>query len=111
MFGRFFAFEMGCPEHDAQDPTLDQLQTQNSEVFTLDELMAQEAVASAEENGQMMICECKGLGCNKCKRKKAKIITLTGRGAAPVPVMNMPPSRMPLAPWTLDMVMMTKQQF
>lgn len=111
MFGRFFAFEMGCPDEDAPEPTVEQLQTQNPQVFTLDELLAQEEAAPLDENGQVMICECKGLGCNKCKRKKAKVITLTGRAGAPVPVMNMPATRIPLAPWTLDMVMMTKQQF
>lgn len=93
MFGRFFAFEMGCPDDDTY----------------LNEGEVHQGYMEAPD-GETMICECRGLGCNKCKRKKAKVITLTGR-AAPVPVMNMPATRIPMAPWSLDMIMMTKQTF
>lgn len=94
MFGRFFAFEMGCPEEDTY----------------LNEGEANQGYMEAPD-GTTLICECRGLGCNKCKRKKAKIITLTGR-AAPMPVMNMMgPVRMPLAPWSMDMIMLNKQTF
>jgi hypothetical protein len=80
MFGRFFAFEMGCPEEDTY--------------------LNEDDVSE----GATMICECRGLGCNKCKRKKTRIITLTGRrGAAPLPVMNLP-----MAPGVPSMIMMGK---
>jgi hypothetical protein len=85
MFGRFFAFEMGCPEEDTY-------------------LYEGEVQEGAVSETATMICECRGLGCNKCKRKKAKVITLTGRRpAAPLPVMNMP-----MAPFGPSMIMMGK---
>lgn len=79
MFGRFFAFEMGCPDEDTY--------------LNEDEV----------PEGAMMICECRGLGCNKCKKKKAQIITLTGRRGVPLPVMNLP-----MAPFQPSMIMMGK---
>lgn len=103
MFGRFFAFEMGCPDEDTYQPV--------DQVMSLEEIQAQ--MTQEQEQSQdtaTLICECKGLGCNKCKRKKAKVITLTGR-VAPMPVMNMSPMRMPLSPWSVDMIMLNKRTF
>jgi hypothetical protein len=89
MFGRFFAFEMGCPEE--------------ATYLTLDDMQAQEEPPEQSPEGVTMICECRGLGCNKCKKKKVKIITLTGRQGVPIPVMNLP-----LAPFQPSMIMMGK---
>lgn len=100
MFGRFFAFEMGCPDEDTYQP--------QDQVMSLEEIQAQ---MTQDQDTSTLICECKGLGCNKCKRKKAKVITLTGR-MAPMPVMNMMSSmRMPFAPWSVDMIMLNKRTF
>lgn len=84
MFGRFFAMELGCPDEDTY-------------------LNEGEIHEGYMPEGVAMVCECRGLGCSKCKRKKAKVVTLTG-GRAPVPVMNV--ARMPMAPWTPQMIMM-----
>lgn len=81
MFGRFFAFEMGCPEHDSY--------------------LYEDEVHEGADLG----CECRGLGCSKCKKKKRRVVTLTGSPGT-MPVMNMP-----VAPWTPEMIMMTRQGF
>lgn len=112
MFGRFFAFEMGCPEDNASMPQdgLQPLDQPQDQVMTLDEIQAMQSQAQdqSQDQGQPavggMICECKGLGCKKCKRKKAKVITLTGRNQnIPLPVMNLP-----MAPFQPSMIMMGK---
>jgi hypothetical protein len=94
MFGRFFALELGCPEEDTT-------------VYMNSDGSISPVPESPDQapEGVSMICECRGLGCNKCKRKKAKVVTLTGASGA-VPVMNIQPMQMPLAPWTPGMVMM-----
>lgn len=92
MFGRFFAFEMGCPEDDTY-------------VYMNDDgSMSQDPDMQDQESS--MICECRGLGCNKCKKKKAKIITLTGNPSIPLPVMNMP-----MGPGGPSMIMMGRPRF
>lgn len=111
MFGRFFAFEMGCPDEDASAGSKD-LNTSETVAFLNQDGSVSLAPGRASDQGDgqapegsRMICECRGLGCNKCKRKKAKVITLTGGRIAPVPVMNL---AMPFSP---GMIMMTKQGF
>lgn len=102
MFGRFFAFEMGCPEDDTYQDASQPLDQPQDQVMTLDEIQAQSQDQGQPAAGGMMICECKGLGCNKCKRKKAKVITLTGPNRnIPLPVMNLP-----MAPFQPSMIMM-----
>lgn len=91
MFGRFFALEMGCPDEDTY-------------------LHEGEIHQGYIPEGVALICECRGLGCPKCKRKKAKIVTLIGDPRA-VPVMNMQAMPLPLAPWTPQMIMMGRSIF
>jgi hypothetical protein len=106
MFGRFFALELGCPDEDTylNEGEVHQgyvaLPGNSAEVY---ELSPSGVPVPEPPDGPTMICECRGLGCKKCKRKKAKTVTLTG-GRAPVPVMNV--ARMPMAPWTPQMIMM-----
>lgn len=127
MFGRFFAFEMGCPEEDAT-PSSKAVENivydaepgawgdvaGQDQIMTLDEVQAQyeyQYQYQYENQGPdqgadstTLICECKGMGCNKCKKKKAVVITLTGRNPnLPIPVMNLP-----MAPFQPSMVMMGK---
>lgn len=88
MFGRFFALEMGCPDDDTY---LNEDEVHQGYMDTPD--------------GVTMVCECRGLGCSKCKRKKAKVVTLTGNPNV-VPVMNIQAMPLPLAPWTPQMIML-----
>lgn len=119
MFGRFFAFEMGCPEEDSMPGS----RLNNPEIIAFlneDGSISESPNQSSDQNfdqtpelgpdGMPMICECRGLGCKKCKRKKAQVITLTGK-AGPVPVMNMTPMRMPMAPWSMGQIMLNKRTF
>lgn len=115
MFGRFFAFEMGCPDEDATpgsrsvvfdaEPGAWGDVAGQDQIMTLEEIQAQQDQPQDQgqpATGGMMICECKGLGCNKCKKKKVKVITLTGRNPnIPLPVMNLP-----MAPFQPSMIMM-----
>lgn len=95
MFGRFFAFEMGCPDEDTY--------LYEGEIHQGVDPRGYDGEVMRGEPGTI-ICECRGLGCNKCKRKKARIITLTGRrGVPPLPVMNLP-----MAPFQPSMIMMGK---
>lgn len=84
MIGRFFALEMGCPEHDTY----------------LNEGEVHEGAEVCEECGEM--------GCKKCKRKKVKSMTLTAPETA-YPVMNMGPMRLPMAPWSFEMVTLMRR--
>jgi len=84
MTGRFFALEMGCPDDDGAPAS--NIET----VAYLNEDGSLSTSGGPSPDGATMICECRGLGCNKCKRKKAKVITLTGNQPPVVPVMNMP---------------------
>jgi hypothetical protein len=102
MFGRFFALELGCPDEDTYpyEGEAHQGYIVPPEVY---ELSPSGMPIPETPDSPTMICECRGLGCKKCKRKKAKTMTLTG-GNGPVPVMNV--ARMPMAPWTPQMIMM-----
>lgn len=86
MTGRFFALELGCPEHDTY--------RNEGEIH----------------EGAEVCPECEGMGCNKCKRKKVKSMTLTSPPASAYPVMNMQAMRMPLAPWSFEVILM-RQNF
>jgi len=98
MFGRFFAFEMGCPNEDATPGSnvIAFLNEDGSISTSPDQMQDQMQDQSSDQapelgpDGTPMICECRGLGCKKCKRKKAQVITLTGNPNIPLPVMNMP---------------------
>lgn len=86
MFGRFFAFEMGCP---------DDVTFHDNDVV--------------EEEAEMGCRECNGLGCDKCKAKRkkkpVKVMTLTGEPIA-LPVMNSATS-----PWSQQMAMFQRTDF
>lgn len=111
MFGRFFAFEMGCPDDttylNADGTPSSDMQTLSPDQGSETQVLTSDQSSSGDQGqpaaGGMMICECKGLGCNKCKRKKAKVITLTG-ARGPVPVMNTP-----LSPFQPSMIMMARR--
>jgi len=109
MFGRFFAFEMGCPEEDATPGTnLIAYLNEDGSISQIPDQM-QDMPDQAPElgpDGMPMIYECRGLGCKKCKRKKAQIITLTGNPNIPLPVMNMP-----MGPGGPGMIMMGRPRF
>lgn len=84
MFGRFFAFEMGCPAH---------VTFHDNDVL--------------EEDPELGCTHCQGMGCDKCKRKKkpVKVVTLTGEPVS-LPVMNLPQ-----APGSSAMAMLKKEGF
>jgi hypothetical protein len=101
MFGRFFAMELGCPDDTDvnSDPELVAYLNDDGSIS-----MIPPPGPTGDPEGATLYCECRGLGCAKCKRKKkAKTVTLTG-APGPVPVMNV--ARMPMAPWTPQMIMM-----
>ena len=99
MFGRFFALELGCPDDTEANGGPEMVAYLNDD----GSISLTPPPGSQEAPEATMVCECRGLGCKKCKRKKAKTLTLTG-GRVPVPVMNM--AQMPMAPWTPQMIMM-----
>ncbi len=127
MVGRFFALEMGCPNEDAsqggngiktvaylnddgsltQAPASSQNSPDSSDGATAD---SGSDSGSGDEEGEAMICECRGMGCDKCKnkrrKKKIQIFTLTGNPGAPLPVLNMP-----MGPGGPSMVMMGRPRF
>jgi hypothetical protein len=110
MFGRFFAFEMGCPNEDATPGSkfIAYLNEDGSISQGPDQMQDQISDESSEvgPDGMPMVCECRGLGCKKCKRKKAQVITLTGATDVPLPVMNMP-----MGPGGPSMIMMGRPRF
>lgn len=117
MFGRFFALEMGCPDNDGtpgsksidtvaylnEDGSLNMSPGQGP---SQDQNQGPDQGSDQGPEGTAMICECRGLGCNKCKRKKAKVITLTGNSNIPLPIMNMP-----MGPGGPSMIMMGRPRF
>lgn len=109
MFGRFFAFEMGCPNEDATPGSklIDTVAYLNEDgsISQLPDQMQDQALELGPD-GIPLICECRGLGCKKCKRKKARVITLTGNPNIPLPVMNMP-----MGPGGPSMIMMGRPRF
>lgn len=105
MFGRFFAFEMGCPNEDAlPGETVAYLNEDGSLNMGPEQIPDLAQAPDVAPDGIPMICECRGLGCKKCQRKKAKVITLTGNPNIPLPVMNMPMG--PLGP---SMIMLARR--
>jgi hypothetical protein len=129
MFGRFFAFEMGCPNEDAipgsksaetvaylnEDGSLSLMPGQSTDQQDMQDQNPDQTYGQDLERGPdgiPLICECRGLGCKKCKRKKAQIITLTGNPGVPIPIMNMPMG--PMSPMGLggpSMIMMNRRAF
>jgi hypothetical protein len=96
MFGRFFAFEMGCD--DDVTPDSQTLNTPETVAFLNDDGTITRASDSSQNGDQSEgtpECDCQEMGCKKCKGKKArlkaKIITLTGPTSPVVPVMNLMP--------------------
>lgn len=100
MVGRFFALEMGCPDDTDANGSPEMVAYLNDDGSIS---LTPPPGSQDTPEGATMVCECRGLGCAKCKRKKAKVVTLTG-GRAPMPVMNV--ARMPMAPWSPQMIMM-----
>ncbi len=76
MFGRFFAFEMGCPNEDATPgsksaETVAYLNEDGSISLAPDQTQDQGTDEMQDQgpelgpDGMPMICECRGLGCKK----------------------------------------------
>lgn len=111
MFGRFFAFEMGCPNEDAlpgsqPGETVAYLNEDGSLNMGPEQIPDLGQELDRGPDGIPLLCECRGLGCKKCKRKKARVITLTGNPNIPLPVMNMP-----MGPGGPSMIMMGRPRF
>jgi hypothetical protein len=101
MFGRFFALELGCPDEEAPAASNGEMVAYLNDDGSIS--LTPPPGSQSIPEGATLVCECRGLGCKKCKRKKAKTLTLTG-GRVPVPVMNV--AQMPMAPWSPQMIMM-----
>lgn len=124
MVGRFFALELGCPEGeqapDGKIQTVAYLNddgsltpTPGGKPITYDEGSwgqnpeTQDQESDLGPDGPAMICECRGLGCDKCKKKRkrkpAQVFTLTGPSTPTVPVMNL------AAPFQPSMIMLARR--
>jgi len=116
MIGRFFALEMGCPDGEpSPDGKIQTVAFLNDDGSVTPAPAAKAAPApdssidtssadsGSEDDTQEVVCECRGLGCDKCKKKKkpVKIFTISGPGT--VPVMNL------AAPFQPSMIMLARR--